>query len=122
VENRKTEIAGIVPAFNAVMMDLISRHRQKQDALNQVPGFVEAIEFERKRMTGKLGALLSNPEYASLVAEIHDAQQQVNALCDSEIARAQASKTVEFNELVGLLGDMSRSLDSAVNRIDRKEK
>jgi hypothetical protein len=51
MENRKSEIDNIVPGFNATMMDLISRHRQKRDALNQVPGFVEAVERERERMS-----------------------------------------------------------------------
>ena len=51
MENRKSEIDNIVPSFTASMMDLISRHRQKRDAVNQVPGFIEAVE--RERMTAK---------------------------------------------------------------------
>jgi len=53
MENRKSEIDNIVPSFTASMMDLISRHRQKRDAVNQVPGFIEAVERERERMTAK---------------------------------------------------------------------
>jgi chemotaxis regulatin CheY-phosphate phosphatase CheZ len=92
MENRKSEIDNIVPCFNAAMMDLISRHRQKRDAVNQVPGFIEAVERERERMTAKFNALLSNQDYADLAQEIHAAQHQVNQTCEAEIARASASK------------------------------
>jgi hypothetical protein len=119
VENRKAEIANIVPAFNATMMALIERHRQKRDAINQVSLFVEAVERERERMAAKCTALLTNPDYANLAHEIHAAQAQVYQICDSEIARAQASNTVEFDELLGLLGETGRSLDKAVGRIGK---
>jgi chemotaxis regulatin CheY-phosphate phosphatase CheZ len=120
MENRKSEIDNIVPSFTASMMDLISRHRQKRDAVNQVPGFIEAVERERERMTAKFNALLSNQDYADLAHEIHAAQHQVNQTCEAEIARASASQTVEFDTLTGALRDTHRSLDRAVNRIERK--
>jgi len=122
MENRKSEIDNIVPGFTATMMDLISRHRQKRDSLNQVPHFIEAVERERARMTQKCAALLNNQDYADLAHEVHAAQHQVYQICDGEIARASASQTVEFDILTGALRDTHRSLDNAVGKIERKGK
>jgi hypothetical protein len=120
--NRKDEIENIVPGFTASIMNLISHYRQKRDALNQVPHFIEAVERERERMTAKFNALLSNQDYADLAHDIHAAQQQVYQICDGEIARASASQTVEFDTLTSALRDTGRSLDNAVQRIEQGRK
>jgi hypothetical protein len=110
------EITDSLNGFYSTMLDLISRHRQKRDALNQVQGFTEAVETERARMNQKYAALLSNDEYRDLGHEISAAQHACNLLADSEIARAAATGRVEHDTLI----TAARGLADAVGKLETK--
>ena len=114
MESRESEIRGLVSGFTASIMNLISHYRQKRDALNQVPQFIEAVERDRARMEQKFEALRSDPACPTDVIDAVEAQ--INHIADSEIARAKASG-VDFDTLTGALRDTHQSLDKAVDRI-----
>jgi septal ring factor EnvC (AmiA/AmiB activator) len=119
MESRESEIKNLVSGFTASIMNLISHYRQKRDALNQVPHFIEAVERDRARMEQKFSALRSDP---ACPADVIDAvEAQINHIADSEIARAKANG-VDFDTLTSALRDTHRSLDNAVGKIERKGK
>jgi hypothetical protein len=66
---RRDEIENVLTGFTASIMNLISQYRQKRDAENQVPFFVNAVEGERARMANKFEALRSDAGPGGLTAD-----------------------------------------------------
>jgi cell division FtsZ-interacting protein ZapD len=115
MESREMEIRSLVSGFTASIMNLINHYRQKRDAVNQVPQFIEALERDRARMEQKLEALRSDP---ACPADVIDAvEAQINHIADSEIARAKSSGTVEYDTFISALRDTHSALGSAVGPI-----
>jgi hypothetical protein len=117
---KRTEIEGHVSGFYASIMNLILHHRQKRDALNQVPQFVAAVERERARMDQKFAAMLNDKSFADFGHEIHIAQHAVHQLADGEIARATQSNTVEFDNLASAIRSTGHGLANAVSRLENR--
>jgi vacuolar-type H+-ATPase subunit C/Vma6 len=118
---RRTEIENVLTGFTASIMNLISQYRQKRDAENQVPFFVNAVEGERARMANKFESLRGDAGLAPLAGLIDSVEREVNALADSEIARAQASGTVEFDTLTSALRDTASGLNNVAGKLEGKE-
>jgi hypothetical protein len=120
MENREMEIKNsLVSSFVASLQPIIGRYRKIEDE-NVIEHFAIRVEAERERMNKKFQALLSNPDYADFGHELHIAQHQINQYADSEIARAKASGTVEFDTLTSALRDTGRGLANAVNKLEGK--
>jgi hypothetical protein len=117
MESREMEIRSLVSGFTASIMNLINHYRQKRDALNQVPQYITAVDLDRARMQQKFEALRSDPACPAEV--ITAVELQINHIADSEIARAKASGTVEYDTFISALRDTHSALGTAVGRIDK---
>jgi hypothetical protein len=121
-----THVHDLVANFRAVLLDQVSRFRQKRDSLNQVPLFVEAVQSELARYENKIATLRSNNRAAWSGLKPYDAnwdrskhshvgdlldlvETQIRGMAESEIAKAEKSGFVEFSAVVDALRDTGKS-------------
>jgi hypothetical protein len=76
---RRTEIENVLTGFMASIMNLVSQYRQKRDAENQVPFFVNAVEGERARQM-KMGLAQVSPKIFTLVSILRASMRRLTRM------------------------------------------
>jgi hypothetical protein len=109
-----THVHDLVAGFRAALLEQTSRFRQKQNSLNQVNQFVDAVQGELARYENKIATMRSNNRAAwaglkpydenwdrskhSHVGELLNlVETKIRHMAKVEIDRARVSGTVEFN-------------------------